>query len=427
MTLDFYESVAARAGTTVALVKDVLDKREIRADRPLRQARKLLVTAIRFQGEKNGKATGPFDFNWNGLTSGVYGIASERNLVGKSSILEITLWCLRGRPKSLQEDVRKWLHSVSLEFHLDQDLYKVEFEMKDGQPVGALLKVHGNKNLTVDSFNSDDQFEVCMGRFMMDAFDVERIPSRQGRNEEGQTIYHSWPALSGVMYIGGDHHVLLGDVLHGGLSGRMLQMFIGMPWARSLMYAVTHQKSKNDDFTVASRAVPSEAVEALRKQLVDDLKQAQDRLESLRSEPRPEEDISAKRGNLLQCQKQLSLARMNLAKARADLSWLEKQATDDERACLEIKEDALAERFFHGLTPHFCPRCDSPVKEERMKAEVSLMQCCMCNEKIELQDPDSVEELAAGAEARRAASTKAAQDAKDDVALYEDEVKRLSR
>jgi hypothetical protein len=50
---------------------------------------------------------------------------SDKNLRGKSSILEVVHWLLRGRPTSnLQDDVRRWIHKASVRF-LSEDVEHV--------------------------------------------------------------------------------------------------------------------------------------------------------------------------------------------------------------------------------------------------------------------------------------------------------------
>ena len=138
MSGGWLETVAAKAGMRPAEAELALRRRGITADRPCRPARKLTVRRIAFHGEKRGTAQGPIDFDWSDLAAGVWAVTSERNLRGKSTVLEILLWALRGSPKGLQDDVRRWLSSVRVEFDVDDQRYIVQFAVEERIPRGSL-------------------------------------------------------------------------------------------------------------------------------------------------------------------------------------------------------------------------------------------------------------------------------------------------
>ncbi|MNK87069.1 hypothetical protein D3C87_1069980 [compost metagenome] len=425
MSIEFFERVAERAGTNVGRVKEVLERRGIHPDRVLNPPRRLCLSRLAFQGEKAGKAVGLIDFDWNALKPGIYGIASVENFVGKSSILEIVLWALRGRPKNLQDDVRTWLHRVTLEFLIDDVPYRLEVTLDQGRPNGHLIRLEGQHLEKIDWFSSDEEFEACMGRFMMDVFDVEPIPARFGKLDDARTIYHSWPALSMVMYIGGEHEALLGEVAQAGLPGRTLQMFIGLPWARSLMHATTQQKSIADDTAIVARARPPKAVEDRREELLRELEAIERDLERLKSSDKPFADIQVLKANSWKGHRDRMEAETQRSKAVGELAELEQQALDDERACLELREASLAERFFNGLEPKCCPRCDSAVKVERVRKEGTSMECYLCTEPIAFDDPEAYDDLMARAEAQFEASRKAVKRAKAHVAELEAALRKI--
>jgi len=101
MTMSWLETVANDAGLSVTDAESRLQQRGVYVDRPVRPTPKLSVTAIAFKGQKVGKVEGAIDFSWTDLSPGVWAVTShgslgKSNLVGKSSVLEIILWCLRG-------------------------------------------------------------------------------------------------------------------------------------------------------------------------------------------------------------------------------------------------------------------------------------------------------------------------------------------
>jgi hypothetical protein len=84
----------------------------------------------------------------------------------------------------------------------------------------------------------------------------------QGSDGERQAVEHGWAALSGGLYFGGDHKVLLSDVQMSGLPARMLQMYIGLPWTSTRMQAVTAKKEINQEREQASKAATHRATDA---------------------------------------------------------------------------------------------------------------------------------------------------------------------
>lgn len=142
MTERWHEQIAAEAGSSASEVETILRRRGVRMRLGARAARKLRITAVAFSGEKKGNAAGRFDFSWTGLGDGVWAVASDgTNLVGKSTVLEIMLWSLRGGVKSLQADVKKWLEHVRTDFTLEDERYAVDFDVIKGVPKGKLVRI----------------------------------------------------------------------------------------------------------------------------------------------------------------------------------------------------------------------------------------------------------------------------------------------
>ena len=160
-TTEFAQRVADRLDRPLDEVLLTLREHSVLPSGPPPRPRKLLVREIAFSGIKalDGAKT-PFEFRWQGLRPGLWGIASDANLRGKSTILEVMLWCLRGRPKGLQDAVRAWIREVALDFQIDGDVYRVEFRLKENMPVGALSRgaPSGGAPIEIARFESEDDF-----------------------------------------------------------------------------------------------------------------------------------------------------------------------------------------------------------------------------------------------------------------------------
>lgn len=65
-----------------------------------------------------------------------------------------------------------------------------------------------------------------------------------------------------------------------------------------------------------------------------------------------------------------------------------------------VAEDAVARRFFNGMTPTVCPRCSTTVDPERYAAEPTTHECSLCTNSLDLyaQAVSTTDEGAAAAE-----------------------------
>ena len=124
-TPDWLSSIAKRAAVESSRVTEILAAHRIQPSPVVSSPRHLLIQEIAFSGTKVGIArSGPFAFHWNDLHRGLWGTVTESNLKGKSSIIEVVRWLLRGK-QGLQADVFKWIERASLRFQLDANKYRV--------------------------------------------------------------------------------------------------------------------------------------------------------------------------------------------------------------------------------------------------------------------------------------------------------------
>lgn len=418
MSGSWLETVAAKAGMRPAEAELALRKRGIVADRPLRPARTITVRRIAFQGEKRGTAQGPIDFDWSNLTAGVWAVTSERNFRGKSTVIEILLWTLRGTPKRLQDDVRGWLSGVCVEFDVDDQRYVVDFAVEAGIPRGSLARRRASGETDeLDRFLSNEGFEAAMARFMMGTLDLDPITAMHGKEGERQVIEHGWAALSGGLYYGGDHKQLLGDVQMAGLPARMLQMYIGMPWATTKMQAGTAKRELDQEAEKASKAAATAAKDAqtARTRIEGELQKAKTALAGFAPETGTAAELERLAGEVVR----LSPIALDLvqrhARAENEATELERLATADERAVRDMRENIVATQFFNGLQPVCCPRCETRVSSERLKRESKDLSCSLCAEDIPIDEMEGASDGLDAIEHRFAAAKDAAARARTDV------------
>lgn len=423
MTENWIERVAKRASVEVAEANAILQEHGISSHRNMKPAKHLKIRRISFIGKKVGKATDSIDFDWSDLDSGVWVLASHgesagANLAGKSTVLEIMLWALRGKPKGLQDDVRSWLQKVILEFVLDEKVFLVEFEFEDDTPEGALYYLAMDGKNVIDSFTSTDGFASVMENFMMKELDLDYLPSRRKSEDGGKTIIHGWLALSGAMYFGGDHKSLLGDTIMAGLPGRILQLYIGLPWALPLLQARTAQKKITQYIDSENRKLKEyhKKNEENRDRIEQELHRKIKQIDELGKSTVSINQMNTLTNKANDLSQQLVILESNIRQAQSNAEDLRTLADEDERRLRDLHEDRTAHRFFHGLNPVYCPRCETKIDPERKKREASDLSCAVCAEPFEPDRSSGSDEEIMLAQQRRDASHDAAKHASEQVA-----------
>ena len=270
--VSFPDAVAERSGHPVTDVTRILADARVPTTDTVGAPHRLRVTRLAFTGRKAGLLTDDIDFDQE-FSSGLWSITSQRNDAGKTSILEIIMWCLRGHPKRLQDDVRAWLHTVTLEGTVDDAPFVVDFDVTEGMPSGALTC-----GTDVRPFASDAAFADTMSQFMMErlGFDTFQLWV------EGQGVAtHRWPSYSTVLYLPREAEgAVIGDMAGTGVAQRLVQLFVGIRWARTysacqaaLRQAQSEAASRDEEQEtlqrVASSSVGREAVRAGHRQSQD--------------------------------------------------------------------------------------------------------------------------------------------------------------
>jgi len=370
--------------------------------------RKLLVTEIAFSGVKtiDGGAI-PFEFRWRELGPRLWGIASEANLRGKSTILEVVVWCLRGRPKGLQDAVRAWIRDVALVFEIDGASYCVEFRLKDDAPIGMLSRAAPGAGASIEiaRFEGEDEFEHVMDEFMMSTFELSELKSRQRYSHDtlAQTVGSGWVAYSNALHIAGSQPILLGDQFFGGLPGRLLQMFLGVPYAELTMVAIAARgeerqaDQQSQRRAELDRGTDQEEIAALERQL-EQAKRDRDLTSTVG-------DLAAEAVSQSEAIGAAVTRRTAAIEATAELGIAaveaERAADDEAATALHMRHAITAKRYFTGLDPVCCPRCQRPIDSTRKTREINEGACSVCATPREQEEEMTV--LAALDEAKQRA------------------------
>ena len=262
----FAEAVAMRCGVPVDQVEAALVQHGVTDAPAPPPARPLRLRRLKFSGVKtvHGESS-DIAFDWETGQDGVWGIASDDNFTGKSSILQIALWAIRGAPKSLTGTVRGWLRRVEAELDAGNRPMQVSFEVTPDGVRGAVDLLSARREVTRSlPFDSDDGFKHLMSDLMLDALDLEPIAAAQAsRRGDGkvQAYADRWLAYTGAMLFDSDSNALVGEQVGADLTQRLLQVFLGLPWATTLFRARAAARTRS-----RGAAVP-EAARSARRQV----------------------------------------------------------------------------------------------------------------------------------------------------------------
>jgi len=136
----------------------------------------------------------PFSFEWE-LGAGVYVVASYENLRGKSSVLEVMRWALRGRSQ-MREVVQSWVRRVAVVFRVGAEQLAVEFDVLEGCPVGG-VRTDGQRRVRLAGFDGGDSFEQVMQTVMMPRLHLVPVVTMQ----EDRVVEHTWPAYASALSV----------------------------------------------------------------------------------------------------------------------------------------------------------------------------------------------------------------------------------
>lgn len=411
----FVDAVAESADMPVDEVADQLEKAQVPTMDVVGAPHRLRVRRLAFTGKKAGVSSDDIDFD-QAFDDGLWALVTDKNDRGKTSVIEIMMWALRGQPKRLQDDVRSWLDTVTLEGTVDDRSFTVHFELADGVPKGSLT--HSGESRP---FASEAAFADTMSLFMMEQLGFDTFP--QWVNNRGISI-HGWALYSTVMYLPREsQNAVIGDTTQAGLAQRLVQLFIGVRWARtriSSQAALKAAQSEQEERTERAQSIQSAADEMLERQQ-QELAGAEAELSALPGDLPSDEVIEQARAEWLQLISRHANAEDELREARRDAKEADRNLARRQKILADLTEAALARKLFQGFNPTRCPRCASAIGKDRIEAEKLEHSCALCNRDLDLElNAESEGEAAAetggaGAEARPESGGEAATAGDGDI------------
>lgn len=418
--INWIDQIATKSKIERTEVAQILLAHGIEEDSTLPRMRSLTLKRVLLRGTKHGEVK-PFEFLWDGLGNGIWGLLTDVNSKGKSSILGLVRGALRGElPGSrLKPDVWGWLSEFELDFLIDEHLHRICLTKSAGATeatatVATLSRFEGDRELIIKSGISDGAFGKAVDSLFMDELGFSRV--RAYRSKEGEAAEHGWPSMCASLFITGPGDTLFGDTSKDAVHLRLIQLFIGLPWVTTYTCASTGLKAVSARLAKETSG-KSDRVESRIKELEEEIRGLEVKLKD-------EPDLTKLRAELPGLDQGLVEKRREAAAATALVIERNTQYDDAKivraearRKLLQAKDDAEARLVFKRLKPTCCPSCAREFEKDRFAA-TDTSSCGLCGKAED--EVGSMEELIAELEADAAealvsqkAAEKAAGAAKD--------------
>lgn len=391
--IGWIEEIASKSNCSIEEVKKVIDKYEIQQSPNIGIPKHLQIKELKFSGTKEGKYTDDFNFQFENLTSGIFGLISDNNLRGKTSVLEVIKWLLRGSTSSLQDGVKHWIKNASLKFDIESESYLVELNHSQNQVNGSLLNISDSNNKEISVFYSDDEFESCMSEFMIQQFSLDKISAfrNSGIEEEvGKKVNHSWSSLASALFISTNYGSLFGETTMDGLNNRLMNMYLGLPWVSTFTALKTIESQIKSENKVENIHINKE-FERKKKRFQEiqlELVEKEKLIKTLPNDNDTREKLIIARENYGNTSRELTSLDKILRKLTEEFDTIKETKINDIKRISNFKEDVAANAIFKRLNPTCCPHCDTKIDKKKIEKEKTSHHCAICDSKV-LDSEDS--------------------------------------
>jgi hypothetical protein len=372
------------------------------SDRRVRLVRLVVV------GEK--KSGEPFTVDQR-FNSGVWAIVHPENSAGKTSVLEFLVLPLRGASRDLPKDVRSWVRHLRLDAVVAGRPVRISIDASGGweRRAHATIRTADSEDELVTS--PDDglrvlaeavglgEVEQVIGQFMLDTLRMNRTQlwsSGGGADGDGAPSIHGWAAYFGACYLnhGGDQ-LLLGDVNAPGLPGKLMELFVDLPYSSTLAEVAVAQKREARTAAQHKRRAEGDAAARASERAVwqQELNQVDSEITDLRSRDAPR--VSGLLRDLDRAADALREARENFERTDTAFHEARDARLRAEQAKLDATETWQARRVLGRLDPTCCPRCEAPLTPERRSQERANADCAVCTRPLPQVEPELADAILA--------------------------------
>ena len=382
---DWFRLIAKKSNCDIAEVKQVLNKYNIEPQSTTAISKQFKFESIEFSGKKEGTSDDKdFKFIWEGLDTGLYGVLSDDNSVGKSSILKILHSVLRGNFSKVSEVIFSWINQLKTEFSIGNNKFEFKFIRTDLELIATLYKY--NNSLKIEIYNGplNDLSEV-IDQIYMKELNFEKMYSTK---ESKTLIQHGWPALASALFISSAHGPIVGDLALSGLPQRLLQLFIGLPWISTHSMASAVFKIESSNINSKLKSSDNKIAQSITR-LQNELNSLPEIMDS-ENERRKDKIIFHKLENEIEkLNYNRSELKISIGEITSDTTILNRELIKLRRDLQSIDDNNSAGFIFRKLQPICCPACES-TKFKALKIESnSNVICPLCKDESLLTDTDN--------------------------------------
>jgi hypothetical protein len=398
------EEVAGLVGLRPEQVEVALREASITLKGPVPADRRLTVLRLRMSGLKHSGEG--FDFEQS-FGPGVWVIAHPANSAGKTSLLECLVWPLRGTPRDLPPDVRSWLRTLSVDVMVAGRPTRISLEFTPAARPAATCRVwtadaedelldsaDEDLRLVAEASGLEDIGRVISGH-LMDALRMDHIAMWQGKggaDGEGAAQVHGWASYFGACYLNpGGEEILLGDVSAVGLPGRLLELFVDVPYSTALTQLAVAGKRETKLVRQRERRAEGDAVarKSDRDAWQRELTTLQSSIAALRAEQ--DRDVTPLLAAADRAGEWLRDRVEQLDGLEQALAELTAGRVRTQQALMDTQETWQARRVLGRLDPVCCPRCEEPLEAERRVQERQSASCAVCTRTLPEIDAQTAE------------------------------------
>ncbi len=395
--------VADKLNMTRDQVEHALTEANIALKSPVAPDRRLQILSIRAEGEKH---YGETFFVKQDFSPGVWAIVHPANSAGKTSLLEFLVLPLRGAPRDLPPDVYSWLRKLTMDIEVVGRPIRVELEFISDHLSCKILTADSTDVLTnaasaalriLASASGVEEISSCIGSFFLESLRMEHTKlwqSTGGADGEGAPQIHGWTSYFGAFYLNpGGEEILLGDVSAVGLSARLLELFVDIPYSTALTQLAVASNREKKVIRQSERRAEGDA--AARQVERDEWQSQLDHVNEQIAELRgiATQDVSPLLEDVNRTTEVLRERRAALAEIEQFLEDTNAARIRAEQVHLDARETWQARRVLGRLNPVCCPRCEEPLSSDRRSEERDHASCAVCTRPLPEVNAETAEAL----------------------------------
>jgi hypothetical protein len=389
--------IAEKVGLPITKVDEVLTGQGVSLVAVPPANRSIDISRITFSGTRiNTEWDGPFEETFD-FPYGVTAFVTNENLRGKSSVLELVTWALRGKPRDLRSDVQPWFRRISLEYAVNGVPMAVILTKQETGFVADILRATdvitlraylagqtGPDAVNVVAALSESEFASVQDETMMTLLGFDPITNFQKHagSDQGAARTNTWPAYYGGIHLPRNSDLLFGDTVFAGLPARILQMYCNVPLMGTYIRLATLVRvQRQDEANIVRRATEDAAARTGERSTIEaELTALAAQLAALPSASGRSFSVVSR--ELRDAERDLDTATADSREAGRTFDEAKAARQDEELRANSDRETELAEVLFQGLNPAHCPRCEQKFEAQRTERELSDHECAVCTKEI---------------------------------------------